>query len=178
MRRAVSKRFGLVSPSKPPLQWVEEARRQAAARQIEGAVQRREVETNTISVDPECADPISAHTMCQVLTGTNSEVQAKLERAIKALNIEEQGHGEIATVSQDESEHMLGLRQSVWDLYFCAKQTNPPCDPKHSATVMDARNQAISHLTALQADDGTAKSVTRQTYLNALATMGVSAPGS
>lgn len=128
--------------------------------------------------DPECADPVSAHTMCKVLDGTNDEVRQKLERAIKALNIEVEGHEAVSTLSKDESAHMTGLRTALWDLYFCAHAKNPKCDPKHDGTpnMVAARNKAKGHLTALQADDGSVKSTSKQTFLNAMATLGATEP--
>jgi len=116
--------------------------------------------------------------MCKMLTGTNTQVQGKLEKAIAALNIEDEATENVVTISKDEDGQMKQLKADYWTLYFCSKKKNPPCIPKKSddPAIKKARVRARETLTTLEADDATSKNTAQKAYLKSLKELGQPRP--
>lgn len=113
-------------------------------------VESGEVNCSAPSAAP---DPASGK-LCQILFGSNPQVAGKLERAVKGLSLRPRDENTTEMVVSDKEEDNLlsHLKAALWDLWFCAKRADPPCDPMDmkDAKVKAAREQAFDALHAIQ----------------------------
>jgi hypothetical protein len=92
--------------------------------------------------------------LCKILTGSNNQVAGKLERAVKGLSLRPKTANatEYEVADKTEEKQLVHLRAALWDLWFCAKRADPPCDPMTSTDhkVEVARQQAVTALQAIR----------------------------
>lgn len=101
---------------------------------------------------PIDTDPITGK-LCRILFGTNPQVAGKLERAVKGLSLRPKNANstEMAVADKEQEGVLTHLKAAMWDLWFCAKRQDPPCNVLTSddAKVKAAREQAFDALHAI-----------------------------
>lgn len=106
-------------------------------------------EVNCSASNPEAV----AVQLCHILSGNNTQVSGKLERAVKGLSLRPKAANASELVVADKIEDGLltHLRAALWDMWFCTKRKEPPCDPMTSSDprVKAAREQAFDALHAI-----------------------------
>jgi hypothetical protein len=93
--------------------------------------------------------------LCRILTGTNLQVAGKLERAVKGLSLRPKTANatEMVVADKDEENLLSHLKGALWDMWFCAKRVDPPCDPMKTteAKIQAAREEAFDALHSINA---------------------------
>lgn len=127
-------------------------------------------------VDFNCGVPGSVSmAFCDILNGKNDDVSTKIQKMISATQIQDESLPTISKLESDEGGNSLTLRNSLWTLYFCAKQVAPACDPQTSADpeVQGARIAGMEALTAMDALDASKKSEQKIAWMNTLEQLGL-----
>jgi len=113
-------------------------------------IEAEQLDERSCPVAHGAAGDSPSHKLCRILTGSNSQVAGKLERAVKGLSLRPQSANATQYVVADKKEEkqLSNLKAALWDLWFCAKRADPPCDPLMSQDhkVEVARQQAFTAL--------------------------------
>lgn len=127
--------------------------RQEVRRHVQGAPEKiefQQLDEVDCPVGHGSATDSVSRMLCHILTGSNTQVAGKLERAVKGLSLRPKNANatEFVVADRKEEKQLANLKAALWDLWFCAKHVDPPCDPLASKEhkVELARQQAFTAL--------------------------------